>query len=344
MGSRCNILIVDDSAVIRNVLSHALSQHPAIAVVGTAADPYEAREKIKLLDPDVLLLDVEMPRMNGLDFLERLMRLRPMPVIMFSSVTAEGSRAAVHALALGAVDVQVKPTTGLNDETIQRLSRSILAAKASKLRLQHNREGVDPSAPSIPSIKWNGRTVLIGASTGGVAAIEYILKNLPVGGPPIIIAQHMPKSFLTSFSERLATETLHQVEIADDGAKIEKSHVYVAPGGTVHTGVRKDGSGLKICNFEGPRTNGHYPSVDELFKSATNFADKIVAVLLTGIGTDGASGIAKLHEAGAVTLGQDEQTSVVYGMPRAAMERGAITKQLALGSMPLEIVKLCSVA
>ncbi|WP_136635872.1 protein-glutamate methylesterase/protein-glutamine glutaminase [Pseudooceanicola onchidii] len=339
----CRVLLVDDSPAILNMLSHGLARHPEIEVVGTAIDAYDAREKIKALNPDVITLDVEMPRMNGLDFLERIMRLRPMPVVMFSSVTVEGSQAAIRALSLGAVDVLVKPQEGIRPNFLDDMAVRVLAAARSGGRQIARTDGLRRIETTLQPNKikrWNGRIVLIGASTGGVAAIETVLKGLPVSCPPIVISQHMPESFLKSFVSRLDQRNGQRVRVATDGAQLEQGTVYIAPGGDRHTGVTRRGGAFYCTDIMGPKTNGHYPSVDELFGSAKAFPEAVIGVILTGLGRDGAEALAQIHDGGALTLGQNKESCVVYGMPRAAAELGAVDKELPLDEIAGEICRM----
>ncbi|WP_010139561.1 protein-glutamate methylesterase/protein-glutamine glutaminase [Oceanicola sp. S124] len=339
---KTRVLIVDDQPSVQGLIRHALSSDPSIEVVGVANDAYMARELIKKLDPDVLTLDVEMPRMSGLDFLERLMRLRPMPVVMFSSVTQQGSENAVRALSLGAVDVLPKPVSGITPEGLEKLVSRVKTAKRFK-RGQAAAELPDREAPvEIARLqRWNGRIALIGASTGGVAAVETVLRRMPVDTPPIVISQHMPESFLVSFARRLDDILPQRVELAIDGKTLEQGHIYLAPGGAQHTGIRRAGRGYQTIGIAAPKRNGHIPSVDELFLSAEECAEDIVAVLLTGIGKDGANGMQALKRKGAHCIGQDEATSVVYGMPRAAAELGILDQQLPLPQIAQAICACC---
>lgn len=341
------VLLVDDSPALLRLLSLGLSRHPDIQIVGTALDPYDAREKIKQLNPDVITLDVEMPRMNGLDFLERIMRLRPMPVVMLSSITQEGSQAAVRALSLGAVDVQVKPADGIDTQFIQSMARRLLTAARSNRFKATKRPGlkIDPEK-FVPAKldRWNGKLALVGASTGGVAAIETLLSAMPENCPPMVIAQHMPSSFLVSFVDRLNEKCPVKVFLARDGLQVLPGTVCLAPGGDVHTGVVRRGANFYCTEIRGPKRNGHYPSVDELFLSATDFADRVIAVILTGLGRDGADGMAQLHKNGARTIGQDEASSVVFGMPRAAAELGCVDRQLPLREIANETCRLAGAA
>ncbi|MGI3164785.1 protein-glutamate methylesterase/protein-glutamine glutaminase [Pseudooceanicola sp. 200-1SW] len=339
------VLIVDDQPSVQALIRHALSKDPNIEVVGVANDAYMAREMIKKLNPDVLTLDVEMPRMTGLDFLERLMRLRPMPVVMFSSVTQQGSENAVRALSLGAVDVLPKPIAGMTEEALEKLVSRVRTAKrfrrdATPAQLPDNEAPRDMAQLG----RWNGRNVLIGASTGGVAAVEAVLRRLPRACPPVVISQHMPESFLVSFARRLDDLLPQTVQLARDGTELEAGHIYLAPGGAEHTGIRRAGRKHQIASIAAPKRNGHIPSVDELFMSAVDTAGNVVAVILTGIGKDGAAGMAQLKRNGAYCIGQDEDTSVVYGMPRAAAELGILDAQLPLPEIAQAICTACDAA
>lgn len=339
---KTRVLIVDDQPSVQSLIRHALSSDPGIEVVGVANDAYMAREMIKKLDPDVLTLDVEMPRMSGLEFLERLMRLRPMPVVMFSSVTQQGSENAVRALSLGAVDVLPKPVSGITREGLEKLVSRVKTARRYK-RGQQAQQTPERNQPvDIAKFeRWNGKVVLVGASTGGVAAVETVLRRMPPQTPPIVISQHMPESFLVSFARRLDDILPQQISLALDGTALEQGHIYLAPGGKAHTGIRRTGRGYEITSIIAPKRNGHIPSVDELFLSAVDCAEHVVAVLLTGIGKDGASGMQSLKHNGAHCIGQDEATSVVYGMPRAAAELGALNEQLPLSGIAQAICTSC---
>ena len=334
------VLLVDDSPTILGILSMGLSNHPELEVVGTAPDAFVARDKIKTLAPDVITLDVEMPGMSGLDFLERIMRLRPMPVIMLSSITQRGSTAAIQALSLGAVDVQVKPTNGFDTAFISDLADRLIMAARSGARTPVASPSVARNDGAVTLNQWNGKVVLIGASTGGVAALETVLRPMPENAPPILIAQHMPETFLASFAERLDQKNRVRVKLAEDGDLLKQGHVYLAPGGDCHTVVQKKGRQFVCRRKDGPKTNGHYPSVDELFLSAEGFAELVIGVILTGLGRDGADGLKLLKSLGAVTIGQDEATSVVYGMPRAAFELGAVDVQTSLQDVAGHICRM----
>ena len=320
------VLIVDDSLTIRRLLRHCLSSDPRLEVVGEAADPIEARALIKALNPDVLTLDVEMPSMNGIDFLERLMRLRPMPVVMISTETHRGSAAAVEALSLGAVDCIGKPAPDTLPALSGHIADVVALAATAQVRPRAARTAEPPqSAP----YEWGGQIVLIGASTGGVDALETVLASYPENCPPTLITQHMPAAFLASFADRLALRVRPRFALAVDGAPVEQGRVYLAPGGETHLTLRSAGN-LQCRLSPGEKRSGHRPSVDVMFGSALPIAQRTVAVLLTGMGRDGAEEMANLHRAGATGIAQDAATSVVFGMPRAAIEAGGADHTLPL--------------
>ncbi|SOB98736.1 protein-glutamate methylesterase/protein-glutamine glutaminase [Rhodobacter maris] len=331
------VLIVDDSPTIRALLRTMLAQDPRLTVVGEACDPFDAREKIKVLLPDVLTLDVEMPRMNGLEFLEKLMRLRPMPVVMISTETQKGSAAALEALSLGAVECIGKPSFDRLSDTFANLADLLVAAAGARLRGAETRARVAPAT----DFNWNGKIVLVGSSTGGVDALETLLSGYPRNCPPTLITQHMPEGFLASFARRLDTNMLPQVELARDGVLLAPGHVYLAPGGDYHLAVA--GHEAPKCRLvASDKRNGHRPSVEVLFDSAVPLANRVVSVMLTGMGKDGAEAMVRLRRAGARCLAQDEATCVVFGMPRAAIELGAAERAVSIGSMSRAVLDLCS--
>lgn len=331
------VLIVDDSATIRQFIRARLAKDQRVEVVGEAADPFDAREKIKLLRPHVLTLDVEMPRMNGLQFLERLMRLRPMPVVMISTLTHRGSRAALEALSLGAVDCVGKPEHGDFDDVFEHLPDLLVAAANARLTADGKRPGVEPPE----EFRWNGRSVFIGSSTGGVDALETLLTGFPNNCPPTLITQHMPASFLTSFAARLDPRIAPKLKLAETGDPLSPGHVYLAPGGDYHlTVVGGDQPRCKL--IAGEKRSGHRPSVDVMFESALPMAKSSIAVILTGMGRDGAEGMLALRSAGARCIAQDEASSVVYGMPRVAMENGGAEAAFPLQTISRQILKLAT--
>ena len=332
------VLVVDDSATMRAIIANALGRDPGIQVVGQAADPVQARAAIKDLNPDVLTLDVEMPRMNGLDFLERIMRLRPMPVVMVSTLTGRGAEATLRALELGAFDCVAKPATA-DPAAFGRLAPMVRAAAGSRVR-----PGGVAMGRAAPATNFHpdGRLVAIGSSTGGVEALLTILSKFPANCPPTVITQHMPATFTTSFAQRLDRSCAAEVREATDGAPLAAGQVFLAPGGERHLEVV--GHGPWRCRLVAAGTvNGHRPSVDVLFASVAKAAGaRALGVILTGMGQDGARGLLQMRQAGARTLGQDEATSVVYGMPRSAFELQAVMKQAPLGAMAGEMLDACN--
>lgn len=339
---KTTVLIVDDSALMRKLLSGILSEDPQIEVVGTVSDALQARAKIKELNPDVLTLDVEMPLMNGIDFLEKLMELRPMPVVMVSAVTQKGADTTMKALMLGAVDFVGKPRLS-NDSSIEdyaaAVRRKVKAAAVAHLSRPSGAE----AAPETPGTSWSfhrDALIAIGASTGGVEAIYNLLSRLPADAPPVMIAQHIPPVFSTSFARRLNERVAIGVCEAYDGQPLERGNVYVAPGDRHLTLASRAGS--RICRLsQGPRVNRHIPSVDVLFDSVAREAGpNAVGVLLTGMGDDGAEGLRRMKNAGARTIAQDERTSVVWGMPGAAVALGAAEHVVSLNAIPYKILAL----
>jgi two-component system chemotaxis response regulator CheB len=333
------VLIVDDSATVRHLISITLRRDPEIVVVGETADPLEARQAIKALNPDVVTLDIEMPNMNGLDFLERLMRLRPMPVIMVSTLTHAGAEKALLALELGAFDCVGKPTTSEMFE-FRDLAEKVKAAARSRRTL---RGAPRPIAAAEASYASDGRVVAIGASTGGVEALITVLSQFPANCPPTLITQHMPATFTKSFADRLNRLCAPSVAEAEDGALLRPGQIWLAPG-DMHLEV--SGGGVPRCRLTAAdKVNGHRPSVDVLFGSiARVFGARAIGVILTGMGRDGAEGLLSMRCAQAETVGQDESSSVVYGMPRAAFENGAVAHQMPLdriGPRILQLTRAC---
>ena len=337
--SRIKVLIVDDSATMRSLIGAVLRRDAEIEVVGTAGDPLEARTKIKELEPDVLTLDIEMPNMNGLEFLEKIMRLRPMPVIMISTLTQKGADATLEALEIGAFDCIGKP--GPDNDVVTAFGELIdkvkAAARARVRPLGQSTSQVAPGARFVP----NGRMVAIGSSTGGVEALLTILSRYPANCPPTVITQHMPAAFTKSFAERLNRACAAEVSEAWDGAPLQTGKVYLAPGGATHLEV--NGQSPRCALREGDLVNGHRPSVDKLFFSMAHaVGGKSVGVILTGMGRDGALGLKAMRDSGARTLGQDERSCVVYGMPKAAADIGAVERQTSLERMADAVLELCS--
>jgi two-component system, chemotaxis family, protein-glutamate methylesterase/glutaminase len=337
------VLIVDDSAVMRQLLANLLAEDPEIEVVGTAADPHIARERIKALNPDVVTLDVEMPHMDGLTFLRKIMTLRPMPVVMISTLTQRGADTTLEALEIGAVDFIAKPSSDLAGglaELASELQHKVKAAAA--IRMGARRGGLASAAPRPPRPRGpTAKIAFVGASTGGVEALKALLMGLPPDCPPTLITQHMPPRFTTGFAERLDRQCPMRVSEAAHGDIIEPGHVYIAPG-SHHLEIARVG-GRHVCHVsEGPLVSGHRPSVDVLFRSAARVCGKsAVGAILTGMGKDGAEGLLEMRQAGAITLGQDEESALIYGMPRAAFERGAVMQQHPLSHIAEAILDAC---
>ncbi len=337
------VLIVDDSALMRQLLSELLSTDPGIVVVGTAADPFQARERIKALNPDVITLDVEMPRMDGLAFLRKIMALRPMPVVMVSSLTQQGADITLEALDAGAVDVVAKPVSdlarGIKAQT-DEIRAKVKSAASARVRAKATNRPAGPAAPVV--FRSTETIVLVGASTGGVEAIRIIVERLPANGPAMLITQHMPPNFTASFARRLNDLAAPAVLEAGDGDRILPGHVYIAPGG-MHLEMARNGANYVCRLTTAPPVNGHKPSVDVLFESAARWAGaNAVGVILTGMGRDGARGMLAMRQAGAATLAQDEASCVVYGMPRAAVEAGAAAEEVPLDRIAGRLGDLCS--
>ena len=349
---RIKVLIIDDSALIRKVLTGILQSSSNIEVVGTAPDPYIAREKIKKLNPDVLTLDVEMPKMDGISFLSNLMRLRPMPVLMISSLTEKGADVTLQALELGAIDFISKPkldlAEGLKSYTEEIIEKIQTAATANVRSRSHTDKKVSEkyTADAILKLKkpkkhfkTTEKVIAIGASTGGTEAIKEILISLPSDTPGIVITQHIPESFSGPFAERMNKSSAMTVYEATDGQQILSGHVYIAPGDQ-HLVIERSGARY-ICRLHsGPPVNRHRPSVDVMFRSISqNVGPNAVGVLLTGMGSDGALGLKEMHDAGASTIIQDEKSSVVWGMPGEAYKLGAADKVKPIDLMANQILK-----
>jgi two-component system, chemotaxis family, protein-glutamate methylesterase/glutaminase len=335
------VLVVDDSALIREMLQTLLTRDPDIQVVGTAQDPYDAREKIRLLDPDVITLDIEMPNMNGIAFLERLMRLRPIPVIMVSTLTQKGADVTLLALELGAVDFIAKPQEQGEsgwERAGAELRNKIRAAAGSRVTARPPRPADTPAVVAQRTAHHPRALVAIGASTGGVEALREVLVKLPRDMPPMVITQHMPAGFTTRFAQRLDEASQLRVSEAVQGKVLGVGEAVIAPG-NLHLTVALQGSHY-VCHVEnGEPVSGHRPSVDVLFRSVAAVAGRhAVGVILTGMGRDGSQGMLAMREAGARTIGQNEASSLVYGMPRAAKEVGAVQNEVPLDGIPARIL------
>ncbi len=327
---KIRVLVVDDSAVVRRMITEALSRDPEIEVVGNAPDPYVARDKILELNPDVLTLDVDMPRMDGITFLRILQKHRPMPVVVVSSLTTSGSQAALAALEAGAVDILAKPTSAYS---IGHLGEQLALRVKGAATARHRLPPPSPHPPAPP--KCSGRfhprqIILLGASTGGTEALKTVLTQLPDGLPPICIVQHIPAYFSQAFAHRLHELCPFEVREAVDGDELRPGLAVVAPG-DFHLVLLWRSDRYVVSLRQGPPINHSRPSVDVLFNSAAECAGRhVTAAVLTGMGRDGALGLKKLHDLGATTLAQNEETCVVYGMPRAAIEAGAASHVLPL--------------
>lgn len=332
-GRKVRVLVVDDSALLRRLITDLLEADPAIEVVGTAADPYIARDKIKQLAPDVLTLDIEMPRMDGLTFLRNLMRLRPMPVVMVSTLTQAGAQATLDALAAGAVDFVPKPaahpTQGLGEYGVM-LVEKVKAAATAQVASMADAPVPPASAPAAAPYRSEGRVLAIGASTGGTEAIRAVLETFPADAPPTVIVQHIPAAFSGAFAQRLDRSTRLVVSEAQDGDMLRIGHAYVAPGGR-HLRVERHGKGWRCRIGDDAPVRMHRPSADVMFDSLLESAKGAVsAALLTGMGDDGARGLCALRRAGAATFAQDQASSVVWGMPGAAVALGGASQVLPL--------------
>ncbi len=344
MGDKVRVLVVDDSALMRQLLSTMMASDADIEVVGAAPDPLVARQMIKKLNPDVVTLDVEMPNMDGISFLEKIMKLRPMPVLMISSLTQQGAEATLQALEIGAVDYIAKPKVdlqqGLAEKRAEIVEKVKIAAKA-RVRIG-TRSAPRPSAPVRTGFSTTERIVAIGASTGGVEALREVLCGLPADSPAVVVTQHMPAGFTTRFAERLDTLAQVTVQEAADGQRILPGHVYIAPGNR-HLEVTRTGANYTCHLHDGAAVSGHRPSVDVLFRSvAASAGANAIGVILTGMGKDGAEGLKQMRAAGAATLGQNEATCIVYGMPKAAAALGATETELPIEKIAGAILDRCS--
>jgi two-component system chemotaxis response regulator CheB len=339
-GRRIRVLIVDDSAVVREVFSRELARDPDIEVVGAVPDPYVARDEIVRLEPDVVTLDVEMPRMDGITFLRKLMRFHPMPVIIVSSLTEKGGSLALEALESGAVDVMCKPGSAyaVGDMSIQ-LREKVKAAAGARLRTP----AVAGGKPVRLSLAKTTNVVLaIGASTGGCQALQTVLMAMPANAPGIVIVQHMPEHFTRSFAERLNGHCAMEVKEAEDGDRVSPGRVLIAPGNR-HMLLTRSGAVYQVNVKDGPLVSRHRPSVDVLFKSVARFAgSNAVGAILTGMGADGAAGLKEMRTAGAATVAQDEASCVVFGMPKEAIKLEAATHVVSLDAIAGKLLDLAS--
>lgn len=325
MEKPVRVLVVDDSRTIRALIRRSFSQYPDIVICGEAANPIEARDLIIKDQPDVITLDVEMPGMNGLQFLDKIMRLRPIPVVMVSSLTARGADTAITALQMGAFDCFPKPTSVVGADAFAGLARLVIQAAQSHPVARPERTDNTTGADSQKNWAHHFDLVAIGASTGGVEALEQVLSGFPAQSPPIVVCQHMPALFTASFANRLDQKiTSLSIREATDGEVLARGAVRIAPGGTQHLVVERRGDSYVTRLKHAAAVNGHCPSVDVLFDSvATQAGRDALGIILTGMGRDGADGLLAMRRAGAQTIAQDKASSVVYGMPRVAAEIGA---------------------
>ncbi|MFQ5509394.1 MAG: chemotaxis response regulator protein-glutamate methylesterase [Leptospirillia bacterium] len=362
------VLIVDDSALIRRTLSEILDADPRIEVVGTAADPYFARDAIKKLNPDVITLDIEMPRMDGITFLEKLMRARPMPVVVVSSLAEEKADVTLQALELGAFTCVEKPKLDLKRRLqgqAEELVALVKAAAGSRVQARPRSAPMPKPSPRVKTepvdgprdgtrhsmdevlperrqrtIETSERVIAIGSSTGGTSVIQDILAEMPPGCPGIVIVQHMPGGYTAPFAERLDRMVTISVREAKDGDRIQPGLALLAPAGSHHTTVQRSGANYHIRLVEGPRVDRHIPSVNVLFRSmAQEVGQNGVGVILTGMGDDGADGMLEMHESGAPTLAQDEDSCVVFGMPKEAINRGGVDHIVSRSKLAQAILK-----
>ncbi|GAA0828748.1 MAG: chemotaxis response regulator protein-glutamate methylesterase [Cupriavidus sp.] len=342
-AAKIKVLCVDDSALIRSLMTEIINSQPDMEVVGTAPDPLVARDMIKRLNPDVLTLDVEMPRMDGLDFLERLMRLRPMPVLMVSSLTERGSEITMRALELGAVDFVTKPKLGIREGLIEytdTIADKLRAASRARVRARDAAPaGTVSSVPILRApLLSTEKLIIVGASTGGTEAIKEFLMPLPPDSPAVMIVQHMPAGFTKSFAQRLNGLCRITVKEAEHGERVLPGYAYIAPGDSHLLLARSGANYVAHLSQEAP-VNRHRPSVDVLFDSAAIHGGKnVTGVILTGMGKDGARGMLRMREAGAYNLAQDEQSCIVFGMPKEAIATGGVHEVVPLHQMSQRVM------
>lgn len=350
--AKIRVLVVDDSALVRGLLAQIIDRQPDMECVGAASDPLIAREMIRERDPDVITLDVEMPRMDGLDFLGRLMRLRPTPVVMVSTLTERGTEATLRALELGAVDFVAKPRIGIADGVrllSDQITEKLRIAAQARVRAHRVRTSGAPHEPSSASGTragsrvCNEAIVFVGASTGGTEATRELLRGLPPDAPPVLITQHMPPGFTASYAARLNSLSRISVKEAVDAERVLPGHAYIAPGGR-HLQVQRCGTGYLTRVTDGEPVNRHRPSVELLFRSAARVvgADAL-GVMLTGMGADGARAMKEMRDAGSWNIAQDETSCVVFGMPREAIAHGAVQEILPLGAISARLLELARV-
>lgn len=354
MHKKVSVLVVDDSATVRQSLKSILEADPDIRVMATAADPYAAVKYISQETPDVITLDVEMPRMDGLSFLQKIMSQHPIPVVMCSSLAEAGCETTLRALEYGAVEIITKPKYGVKqflEESQVIICETVKAAALARIKRisvatltvekKYTADAIIPSTTKVHPMTTTDKVVVIGASTGGTEALRDVLTKLPPACPGIVVVQHMPEKFTASFAERLNCECEVQVKEAEDGDPVLQGRVLIAPGNR-HTLLKRSGARYFVEVRDGELVNRHRPSVDVLFRSTARFAGKnAIGVILTGMGDDGAKGMLEMHEAGAYTIGQDEASCVVYGMPKEAFLLGGVDKVLSLSHIANHIIQMC---
>ena len=353
MDKKIKVMIVDDSAVVRQTLTDILNSDPMIEVVAAAPDPFIAAERLKTLVPDVITLDVEMPRMDGVTFLQKLMSQHPIPVVMCSSLTESGNETAMKALEYGAVDIITKPRLGTKqfiEESRIRICDAVRAAAAAKIRKYEQSKQVSPKLsadvilekpPSKAMIQTTEKVVVVGASTGGTEALKVFLEMLPEDTPGIVIVQHMPENFTAAFAKRLDSTCRITVKEAADNDTVVRGRALIAPGNR-HTLLKRSGARYYVEVKDGPLVSRHRPSVDVLFRSAARYGGKnVVGVIMTGMGDDGAQGMKEMSDAGAYNIAQDEATCVVFGMPNEAIKHGGVHKIMPLEKIAAEVLRLC---
>lgn len=352
--AKIRVLIIDDSAVVRQTLAAIISSDPGIEVMGVAADPFVAAEKIRDEVPDVITLDIEMPRMDGVTFLQKLMSQHPIPVVVVSSLAETGSETALRAMDYGAVEIIQKPKAGVKgfiEESRILICDSIKAAAASKVKriAAHHAhpvpkltaDAVIAKTRIMAMAETTDKVAVVGASTGGTEAVREILESMPLDAPGLIIVQHMPEHFTASFAKRLDTLCRISVKEAESNDTVVRGRALIAPGNR-HTLLKRSGARYYVEVKDGPLVSRHRPSVDVLFRSAAQYAGKnAVGVIMTGMGDDGARGLLEMREAGAPTIAQDEASCIVFGMPKEAIKRGAVDKVMHLEAIPSEILRLC---
>lgn len=349
MMKKIRVLVVDDSPLVREVVSEILSSSDNLEVVATAADPYEARDKIKQCHPDVLTLDIEMPRMDGITFLKNLMRLHPLPVVMLSTLTQKGADETFEALGIGAVDYLPKPAFGYSEEALRQFQTSLVekvtmaASLKGKLAPYSSDHKIKGKSETGKPLNWQaGSLIAIGASTGGTEAIKDVLLQIPASAPPVVITQHIPAGFSARFAARLNSQCELSVKEAEDGDVLKGGHAYVAPGGA-HLKIERSG-GLYVCRLDrSAPVNRHIPSVEVMFHSIQALKTKnCVSVLLTGMGEDGAKAMLSLRQSGVHTIAQDKESSLIWGMPGAAVACGAAEEVLPLSDIADKILSYFS--